>query len=208
MNYAEDISLNISESCKKKYEEESLRAYLTERMLDDYENTSEKSKKAFLYYLLKIDITEERKFERVIFAYNDGNLRSYEELAAYDKRTEHKFLFNNFNVIRHVVNIIFILTPFGLVMKKILKIDNILIIPLGLLLSLTVSYIGSLIGNTININLADSCGISDTDPMIAKEKFKRQTGIYAGLISCFSIFHHSKKAIKEIADVDSWKELK
>lgn len=208
MSYTEDFSVNISETCQKKYEEESLRAYLTDRMKEDYENTSDKSKKAFLYYLLKIDITDERKFERVIFAYNDGELRSYEELAVYDKRIEHSFLYKNFNVIRHIVNMLFILTPLGLIMKKTLKVDNILLLPFGLLSSLILSYIGSLAGNTVNIHLAEKCGIDENDSAVVKEKFKRSSGIYAGIFSIFSTLNHTKKAVKDIADVDSWKELK
>lgn len=207
MEHSDDVVINISNACKKKYEEDSLRAYITERLKTDYENSSDVNKKAYLYYLLRIDITDERKFQRVIFAYNDGNLRSYEELAIYDKQHKHYFIFSHFNIIRHLINLFFILTPFGIMMKKTLKVDNILLIPFGLLLSLILAYIGSLIGCTININLADSCGIAETDGMVAKEKFKRKVGIYSGIFSFFSISHHAKKSIKDIADVDSWKKF-
>lgn len=202
------FTINISKDCQNKYDFEKLKDDVLSKIQKDYENSQDKSEQAFLYYLLNIKVHSLDDLDRIAYAYNGGNLRSYEELETYDKQHSHKFMYKNYNVIRHFVNFFCIVTPFGLMLRKTISMKNILFYPIGLLIALILAYIGSLMGNTININYAEQCGLADTDCRVAEEKFKRRTGIYAGVFSAFSIFRHTKKSVKDIANPESWKEMK
>lgn len=113
---------------------------------------------------------------------------------------------------RHCRNTIYFLIPFivvfGLSIKPLWDEWLIVAIPFALILSLLASMVGMLIGYTVNISRAKSYDIPNNDPRVQNERNKRTGGIIATITSLFCIGHHVKKNVKELADVDSWKEMK
>lgn len=183
---------------------------LIELLKYDMENREDVHERMFINYLLNQNIDNVSDLERIIFAYNEGNLISYEELYVYDKQAEHKFFVKHFNVIRHLINTLFLFGPSGFILYKTVQTakDNIVLVPLGIILSLFSTVFFGIAGNTFNLGLAHICGLQDSNEIVQDEKIKRKIGIASGIISSVSIGKSLKKGIKDIANVDSWKEMK
>ena len=79
-------------------------------------------------------------------------------------------------------------------------------IPLSVCAALFTGIVGMLIGYKINISNAEALDIKSR--AVEEEKLKLKTGIIAGTIGTTTTMHHSKNAIKEILNPDSWKEMK
>lgn len=206
----DSITMNISSDCKNKYDFDKLKDEIICILKTDLCSRTNVSEKSFVNYLLNEKISNYDELNRIIFAYNDGDLRSYEELNNYDNKKKHWFLYKNYNFVRHLINTACLLVPFGLMLNKTLKMskNNILLFPIGLTLSLFVSYICGMFGYTLNIGLASYCGIAEDDPKVCSERIKRKLGIFAGAVGGISTIKHTKKNIKDITNVDSWKEMK
>lgn len=71
-----------------------------------------------------------------------------------------------------------------------------------------IGMVGLVIGNNINIYNADALEISDDSPLVEDEKLKRKIGVVSIFTSGFSIFRHMRQNIKNVMNVDSWKEMK
>lgn len=201
---------------KKQQSEQNLKLFneqkadLIELLKYDMQNRGDLHEKMFINYLLNQTIENEEDLQRIIFAYNEGNLISYKELEIYDKQSKHKFLVRNFDIVRHIVNIIFLFCPSGFILYKTIKIsqENIVLFPLGIMLSLAAGIFFGIAGNSFNIGLAKSCGLLDSDERVQAEITKKKIGIASGVISTISIGRNIKNGLKEISDVDSWKEMK
>ena len=201
---------------KKQPTEQDLRLFneqktdLIELLKYDMQNREDLHEKMFINYLLNQKIENTDDLKRILFAYNEGNLISYEDLYLYDKQTKHKSLIRNYNAIRHIVNTMFTLVPMSIIIYETVQISkkNIVLFPLGIMFALIAAIFFSIAGNSFNIGLAHICGIPDSDERVQSERLKRKVGIASGIISTFSIGKNIKNGLKDIADVDSWKEMK
>jgi len=207
---SDNVTLDISSDCMKQYNFNKLKSELIDMLQKDLHSRTDVSEQAYINYLLNQDMNNYDEINRIIFAYNDGNLRSYEELNIYDNRKKHWFLYNNYNFIRHLINCLCLFVPFCLLFNKTLKEskNNILLFPIGLAVSLLASYICGMFGYTLNIGLASHCGIAEDDPRVESEHIKRKVGIFAGVVGGASTIRHAKKNIRDFTNVDSWKEMK
>ena len=191
---------------KFKIEKETL---LTE-MKKDRETTEDLIRQKVLDKLLNIEISNKTELERVIFLYNKGELRSNEEVENYDKQLLYETERINFDQERHKVNFAAFVIPFlsvGLI--TMIACNDILFgIPLGLLFGLIGGFFGTLIGYKINLNKAKEYGIPDDNPSVQNEKLKHKIGVASGIAAGISIYHNTKNTIKDIKNVDSWKEMK
>lgn len=177
---------------------------------NDMNNREDFHEKMFIKYLLNQKMETKDDLRRIIFAYNNGELLSYKDLYVYDKQYEHIFLKKNFNFVRHVINFIFLFTPFSFILYKTINMSkkNIIVLPLGIVLALLTGIFFGIAGNSFNIWLANYGGLDKSDERVVSERTKRKIGIGAGIVSVFSIGKNVKNGIKDIADVDRWKEMK
>lgn len=186
------------------------REALMTKMKKDRETTDDLIRQKVLDKLLSIRIANQVDLNRVKFLYNDGKLRSNEEVESYDKQFIYEKERMNFDQERHKVNFAAFVIPFlsvGLI--TMIACDDILFgMPLGLLFGLIGGFFGTLIGYKINIDKAKEYGIPDDNPSVQNEKLKHKIGVASGITAGISIYHNTKNTIKDIKNVDSWKEMK
>ena len=193
----------------KSYTEDKKRFFLKAEALKDYIRKDAESRnldKFRIDELLQREIRSRVDYEEIEFIYDKGNLRSKEEIKEYRYNRQY----NAFNNSRHLVNTLSALIPFVIVFVITIIICDIWIIgiPLGLIFGFMASVIGGVIGYTINICNAKGIGISENDPCVIEEKQTRRMAIVSGLAAGFTIGKHTKKAIKDIINVDGWKKMK
>lgn len=183
---------------------------LITKMKKDRETTSDLIRQKVLDKLLSMRTINQTELDRVKFLYNNGKLRSNEEVEDYDRKITYEKERENYNKERHSVNFAAFMIPFlavGLI--TMIACNDILFgLPLGLLFGLMAGFFGMLIGYSININKAKEYGIPDDDPRVQDEKLKRKIGIASGVAAGISIYHNTKNTVKDIKNVDSWKEMK
>lgn len=187
------------------------RAYLLnqfKKLSEEY--SSDFQKKRIIDNALSRGVKNRKDYKRLLFIYNIGDLRTQEEIDEYD------YLHNReeYDSKRHVVNTFAFLIPFAAVFLLIFfGVDDFrelwfIGIPVALCGGLAAGIVGAIVGYSINISLADDYGLSENDPLVRNEKNKRTVAIIAGITSAVSIGKHTKKSVKDVANVDSWKEMK
>ena len=182
---------------------------LINKILEDRNSTEDYIRKKVLDEILSYSIITEEDYERVEFMYNDGRLRSNEEVHSYDLSRTYKIRQDAYNKTRHKVNTIAFLIPFLFTLVIFCLIFNdIMFFPVALLFALIVGYIGMMIGYKINVDDAKNYELDANDPNVIDEKRKLTSSAIGGTIAAGSIIHNTKKAVKDITNVDSWKELK
>ena len=121
---------------------------------------------------------------------------------------------DSFEISRHIVNTLSFwipsITVFCLVffLVKDFKRVPLIGVPISLIPALFAGGIGLIIGNHINIDKADTLEIPPDNPMVQNEKMKEKIGIFSMFTAGISSYQHTKKAVKDITNVDSWKEFK
>lgn len=179
------------------------------RMIDSVHN---KSDKEILEAIYSIKCETQEDFDYKVYLFNDGDLRPEEEVweimnYRYAKNNDNLY---NFNKERHIVNTLAFFVPFGFIFFVIMIASKweILVLPIAIIAALFISMIVMLIGNKHNIDTAEAYGIPDNDQSLENEKLKNKIGLASSAIAAGSIIHNTKKAIKDITNVDSWKEMK
>lgn len=174
------------------------------------------SDRAFIESLVKTEIRNDRDIERLeakyrAFVLHHGNMPMVEqEMKMYDSINDR----NDYESSRHVVNFLHFLVPFVavfcLIFFPLQKESGVwfLTAPVALIGGGFAALIGMIIGYSVNIARAGEYGLADDDPMVMDERRKRTAGIIATIVSGGSIFRHTKKTVKDIENVDGWKEMK
>ena len=190
----------VDDNKRFKLKAEALKEYIRKdaaaRHLDKYQ----------IETLLRREIRNRADYEEIEFIYDKGHLRSKEEIYAY----QYNRRYNDFNNSRHIVNFLAYVIPFiiAFIITNVVCDLWIFGIPLGILFGLMASLVGTIIGYSINICNADIKGIPDDDPCVIEERQKRKMAIISGLVAGYSIGKNTKKAIKDITNVDGWKKMK
>lgn len=113
---------------------------------------------------------------------------------------------------RHFTNTITIIFPFMIVFSicvgPLCSNFSYIGILIALVPSLTLTMICMIIGYTINISRAKHYNLPDDDPSVQEERTKRVGAIISSVVTGISTGRHIKKAIKDIENVDGWKEMK
>ena len=209
----------IAEMNRKKREKEFMdfnfeRERLLEIIKTDADCSDELIRRKVLEELSKTEVKTPTDLEHLKYLYNDGNLRSNEEVEAQERYVKYADKRKNYNTERHTVNVIAFLAPFSIVLviatAWLCNGGLVLLIALiiGLVPALIAGMIGMMIGYSININNAKKYGISDRDPRVQKEKLKRKVGVASSIAAGASMAKSTKKAIKDIGNVDSWPKMK
>ena len=187
---------------------------LDNRILNDSINSDDIIRKKVLESLSKIKIQNEDDYEKVVFLYNNGKLRSDKEISEFNLNIWCEKHRENYDCERHTVNLasffIPFITVFCLVFFGVEDLRDLWFIgvPVSLLPALLAGSIGCIIGNTINISNADAYGIPPDHPSVQAERTKRNVAIISTAAGVVSAGHHVKKATKDILNVDGWKKMK
>lgn len=183
---------------------------LLETIENDRKSTSDVKRQGFLYELSQRKINTVEDLVELDYLYNNGKLRSYEEVSFRNSYLSTEDNRNNYDQIRHKRNIKYFLIPFFV--SSTISIIVLHKFPLWPLLSPTIgliaAFIGCIKGYDKNIKKAHEYYIPDNDPRVEDEKLKKKIAIAAGITSGITITKHAKKSVKSITNVDSWKEMK
>lgn len=171
---------------------------------------------AFMAYklreLLDVHINDEKTLEYIEWLYNYGKLRTEEEIAARTKTINianylqsgsyDSDCFNN----NFLFGLVGFVLGFGLIMSSgILWVFR---LPLGIFIGGVVWLIAGIISRTININLAKKHNIPINHPSVMKERINRGVFIGSTIGAVAHTVSHAKKSVKDITNVDAWKEMK
>jgi len=211
------VSINLSQEEVNKINEQKehenlihAAESLKEIIRDDMESTSDIVRKKVLDNLCRRIIETKDDLQEVDFIYNDGELRSNEEVEHYKKWKANEKNRNNFNDERHTRDMLWFILPFFItfILVCVCLGDFTLGAPIALVIALFASMIGSIIGNCINISKAKEYCMDDDDPRLQSEKIKRDVGITSTILTGYSAGKHVKQSGKDLLNVDSWKEMK
>ena len=167
-----------------------------------------------LLELIDMKVNDENSLDYKLWLFNAGDLRTNEEVFEYKYHLECMKHQKNFNKERHLINFAAFFIPFVIVFSlvffsvKTFRHLWFMGIPISLIPALFAGIIGSIIGYSINISNAKGYGLSDNDPRVQSERLKRKVAIASGAVSAVATTRHTKQAIKDFANVDSWKEFK
>lgn len=174
----------------------------------------DKIKIKVLLELLDIKVSDENDLDYKLWLFNAGELRTNDEVMEYNYNIEcikHQL---DFDKERHITNILAFFIPFIIVFLLVFfgvrsfREMWFIGIPVSLIPAGFAGIIGSVIGYSINISNAKEYGLPDNDPRVQSEHLKRKVAIASGAISTVATTRHTKRAVKDFANVDSWKEFK
>lgn len=207
-----NITLTDSEikEQKKLIEDEfkSRRDELKNKIQKDRDETEDYVRKRVLDGILCRSMFTESDYERTKFMYNDGRLRSNEEVANYDRFQSYTKERANYTKECKKNNAIGFWIPFLIVFIFFcLLFHDIMFLPVSLLFGLIAGFIGLMIGYKTNIRNAKTYGVSSDDPVLKNEKAKFSTGVISGTVAAGLIIHNTKKNAKELMDVNSWEKF-
>lgn len=195
------ITVSYEQYIKSEFKVSELR----KKMLEDYNSHKLSIERSKLELLLNIKINSSQDYEEVNFRYNNGLLRSESEINTFLKERNY----NRFNSQRHIVNALAFFIPFttSFIIVFIAMDFPLFGVPIGLFVGLFFGYIGMMIGYSINKSNARDLGLENT-PAYQDEDNKQKIGIVSGILAGRSIYKHTKGAVKDIMNVDGWKEMK
>lgn len=183
---------------------------LLEAIENDRKNTSDIKKQGFLFELSQHPINSIKDLQEVDYLYNDGKLRSYEEVSFRNSYIAVQNKRDNYDEIRHKRNTKYFLIPFFVTFTiTLIIIRDIIFGPLlALLFGFIAAYIGGIKGYNKNIQKAEEYYIPKDDPRVQDEILKKKVAIASGIAAGVSIGRHAKKVHKDFINVDGWKEMK
>ena len=165
------------EKDKQKFNNE--KELLLSKIRNDKNTTHDLVKEKVLDELLKQNIDTDEDLERLEFIYNNGRLRTNEEVEQYDKCIFTKEKRANYNDERQGTTFLagfvtFIITFFIVYAASGLSAGGAF---LGFLIGGFASAIGIIIGHSSNIRKAKEYCIPDDDPRVQDEKTKRNIAV-------------------------------
>lgn len=171
-------------------------------------------KRKVLQTLLK-DATSKEDLEYRTWLYNEGKLRSNWEVEDYNRIKKKEAYRNgtNFDTSSKVTNVACFLIPFTICIAVIMSKPDasalwFIYLPVAVLVACFFSFISMMLGYSLNISRGKRKGLPESDIRLQNERAKRNIGAVSGAVAGASVYRHTKKAVKDIANVDSWKELK
>lgn len=178
------------------------------------ESTKDEEELDILQAIYSIECKTEDDLYDKIYLFNDGDLKPREDVEnlinyRYKKK---EFKLGDYNKERHIVNVCTFFVPLivTFVLFFMLFDDMIWIfrVPIALLLGLIASTIFMIVGYNRNIKRAKDYDIPEYDPRVQAEKLKLKVGIASSVAAGVGVLHHTKNAVKEVSDPDTWKEMK
>ena len=158
--------------------------------------------KKVLSEILKIKVQNKEDYEKKVWLFNDGNLRTNKEIST-------KWHQENYDAERHITSIIAFMLPFIAIMLLILILSgNPGLLFFGLIPAGIAGIFGATLGHSANITSAELYGIPSDDPRVLAEKTAKNIAIASGVATTIHAVRKTKNAVKDIANVDGWKEMK
>lgn len=158
--------------------------------------------------LLAIPLTNESDYEHVRWLYNYGNLRTKNEIYVHSGQFEKDCSRSNLITFS-------ILFVFGFFIPVIacsgdgdIKFGFFMGTLPGICLGCFFGLIGLAISHHSNASAGQELNVQEAEPIIAKEIRGRNTAIASAALGAAVTMHNAKKAVKDISNVDSWKEMK
>ena len=161
-------------------------------------------------YLLTLNIKVRRGLNYVDWRYNNGALRTEEEIIKEKKRISDEIFLESgdfekkCNVTTLATFGIGFLGIFNFALGDAIYARDATIFLVALPFMCIAGFITSIIGHIINLSRAKIHNVPKTHPQVIKEGVGLATCIIAGT----SFLRHTKKAVKDITNVDGWKEMK
>ena len=207
-----DITLTEEEIAEQKQlikDEFNLRKNeLINRIKKDRDETEDYVRQRVLDEILYRGAYTEADYDRMKFMYNNGYLRSNQEVEEYNSYQRYTKERENYSHKCKKNNFIGFWLPFWIVFIIFcLILHDIIFLPVALLFGLIAGFIGLMHGYKTNINNAKKYGMSPDDPYVQNEKAKYRTGVVSGTVALGSMIHNTKKSSKELFDVESWKKF-
>lgn len=207
----EEINKIESNKAESQYEQFlGAKDNLIKSIITDMNKTDDLIRKKVLEALLKRKVETIDDYIQLDYLYNDGKLRSSEEADYMERYFKYQNERNNYDKERHKINTLSFVIPFlSIFFITCAATNNIIFgIPLGLLFGLSGALIGMSIGYSINIKKANEYGMPHNDPRVVQEINKRRASILAIIGVTITTAHHTKNAVKDVINVESWKEMK
>ena len=158
--------------------------------------------------ILKIEINDFISYERVKFIFNDGDFRTNEEVEYFDKQFATQDKRDNYDKERKNISLWSFLISFLIsFMISAGAFNDVILLPVALLIGILFGTIGLAVGHSINLSNAKDYCIPDNDPRVQDEKHKLDAAAIALIVESASMINHSKNAVKNVTNVDSWKEM-
>lgn len=158
--------------------------------------------------LLAIPVENESDLEYLAWRYNGGELRTEDEIASCDYVRTGKFDSECAQTNAFVI-VLFVLIGFLIPFVAFIKEGDVGVgFVLGVFLAMFFGLIGAIISHSTNLAVAKQNRIPDDNPRVQHERRRRNEAILGTVASAAAIGHHTKKTVKDIANVDSWKEMK
>lgn len=197
---------------KDKEDFENLIVILRKCIKEAFDNCNDLVKKKVYQALLESKIENHMDYDKVCFLYNNGNLRTAEEVDEYNKQIRNTIKNESYNFDRHVINFMCFIIPFAftffVLYTSVFKELFFWRIPFSIMPAIFFSIIGLAIGGSINISRAENYEISLDDPRVKSERAKRAAAITGAVTSAVGTVHCIKSAAKDIGNPDGWKEMK
>lgn len=204
--------LEIDTIRKQKESEEFKNAVecLRNIIQSDLYSTDDEIRKEVLKGILSKPVYTEKQLADVDFLYNDGKLRSNEEVNFHYEWKQFAPQRENYDKECHKRNVICWIVPFIVAFTITMCCFGwyFLGIPFALLAGLFASLIGGSIGSCINVKNGRKYCMSESDPRLKREKLNQKVAIASTIAAGYSIGKNTKQAAKDIVNVDSWKEMK
>ena len=132
----------------------------------------------------------------------------YPSISTHLSCSNEKTKEEEFEISRHIINTFSFWIPAIIIYLILIIVVKGIGYFIPILPSAFAGMIGLIIGNSINISNADSLELPEDSPLVENEKLKRNIGVLSIFTSCFSMYRRTKQNIKDVANVDSWKEMK
>lgn len=159
--------------------------------------------------LLNRPIFNEDSLNEVSWQYNHGNLRTEGEYKIHSGRLEKEFKDRShlYSITLFLIGYLPILFWFK---KEFHDWGFAIFISFypGVFVGLILGLIGSAIAHALNSSEAKSINTPEADYMAKLEKVKMGVSIGAAAGGVIHTVSHAKKSVKDVANVDSWKEMK
>jgi len=171
--------------------------------------------------LLTVQISTEEELDYTEWLFNDGNLRTNEEIRQRQQSLENTkyVLSGDLKSDCAKRTYFFSLIPFfitcGIIVLWFYRASYhnwgpalFFGLPVGIVVGGFVGLIGSAIAHNINSSAAKNLNVPEADYITRLEKVKMGVSIGAAVGAAAHTVSHAKKSVKDITNVDVWKEIK
>lgn len=160
--------------------------------------------------LLDIPITNQDELKEVSWLFNHGELRTETEISNRNTSISNKQYVDSGKyesdclLTKMLFGIFGFLIPFGLLIAVLWNSWSYIAIIPALFVGLLISFIAMMAASAINVSNAEQYEVPEDHPRYRHDKTELQIGKAATVIGTASVLKHTKKAIKDIGDVENW----